>query len=167
QCCRGPPRPGRQRSRTGDALAAYAALGGRAQPCPLRRARFGAAGGQCRGRSRRSAHLQGHDLWGLGRARPPGRGTGVHARRPAALDELGIEAALEGLVERTSGGGMQIDLNVELTSEHGRSPMRLGPELETALYRIVQEALTNAAKHGQAGRAVVEVRADATTVQLS
>ena len=87
--------------------------------------------------------------------------------RPAALDELGIEAALEGLVERTSGGGMQIDLNVELTSEHGRSPMRLGPELETALYRIVQEALTNAAKHGQAGRAVVEVRADATTVQLS
>jgi signal transduction histidine kinase len=87
--------------------------------------------------------------------------------RPAALDELGIEAALEGLVERTSRGGMQIDLNVELTAEHGRSPMRLGPELETALYRIVQEALTNAAKHGQAGRAVVEVRADATTVQLS
>ena len=45
--------------------------------------------------------------------------------------------------------------------------MRLGPEVETALYRIVQEALTNAAKHGQAGRAVVEVRADASTVQLS
>ena len=62
---------------------------------------------------------------------------------------------------------MEIDLNVELASEHGRAAAPLGPELETALYRVVQEALTNAAKHGEAGRAVVEVRADATTVQLS
>ena len=34
------------------------------------------------------------------------------------------------------------------------------PEIETALYRIVQEALTNAAKHGRASRAAVDVTED-------
>ncbi|HWX88480.1 MAG TPA: ATP-binding protein, partial [Solirubrobacteraceae bacterium] len=41
------------------------------------------------------------------------------------------------------------------------------PEIETAMYRIVQEALTNAAKHGHAERAVVEVHEDDMDVHVS
>lgn len=40
-------------------------------------------------------------------------------------------------------------------------------ELETALYRITQEALTNATKHGQATRIVAEIHEDPTTVHLT
>ena len=40
-------------------------------------------------------------------------------------------------------------------------------ELETALYRITQEALTNATKHGHATRIVIEIREDPTTVHLT
>jgi signal transduction histidine kinase len=40
------------------------------------------------------------------------------------------------------------------------------PELETAVYRIVQEALTNATKHGQASRAVVEVHERSGSVHV-
>jgi signal transduction histidine kinase len=86
--------------------------------------------------------------------------------RPAALDELGVQAALEGLVERAARSGMQIDLSVELAYEEGREPERHVAELETALYRIVQEGLTNAIKHGGARHAVVEIREDPATVAL-
>lgn len=77
--------------------------------------------------------------------------------RPAALDELGVQAAVEALAERTGRHGMEVDVSVELAAEQGRTSARHVPELETAVYRIVQEALTNATKHGNAGRAVVEV----------
>jgi signal transduction histidine kinase len=86
--------------------------------------------------------------------------------RPAALDELGVQAALEGLAERTGRNGMQVDFSIDLACEGGRAPSRHVPELETALYRIVQEALTNAAKHGHAEHATVAVREDGETVHL-
>ncbi|HEY1689528.1 MAG TPA: GAF domain-containing protein [Solirubrobacteraceae bacterium] len=79
--------------------------------------------------------------------------------RPAALDELGVPAALEALAERVRRQhGLEIDLSVELAQSSGRAPGRLTSELESAIYRIVQEALTNALKHGQARRAVIEVQ---------
>ena len=80
--------------------------------------------------------------------------------RPAALDQLGLEPALLALVDRLRTAGLEVDADVELASEHGRADQRLTPDLETAVYRIVQEALTNAVKHGSASRAVVEVRDD-------
>jgi signal transduction histidine kinase len=67
--------------------------------------------------------------------------------RPASLDELGVQAALESLADRTRAAGVDVDLTVEL--EHAEA--RLDPELETAVYRIVQEAFTNARKHSGAG----------------
>ncbi len=87
--------------------------------------------------------------------------------RPAALDDLGVRAALEGLTERAARHGIEVDVSVELHEEDGRESARHTSELETAVYRLVQEALTNATKHGGATRAVVEVREDATGVHLS
>ncbi len=87
--------------------------------------------------------------------------------RPAALDELGVHAALEGLAERNTRHGLEVDVSVELAYEQGRASTRHAPELETAIYRIVQESLTNASKHGGAKRAVVEIHEQDATVHIS
>jgi signal transduction histidine kinase len=86
--------------------------------------------------------------------------------RPAALDQLGLEPALLALVERVRTAGLQIDAHVDLAQEHGRATERLVADLETGVYRIVQEALTNAVKHGGATRAVVEVLEDEHTLHV-
>jgi signal transduction histidine kinase len=76
--------------------------------------------------------------------------------RPAALDELGSEAAVRALADRTAAQGLAVDLDIRLAHEQ-RGAQRHVAELETAIYRIVQEALTNARKHGGAQRAAVEI----------
>lgn len=86
--------------------------------------------------------------------------------RPASLDELGTGAAVQALCERVSGHGMQVDASVELAYEEGREPTRHTPELETAIYRIAQEALTNAIKHGKAKRVAVEIREQGAEVRV-
>jgi signal transduction histidine kinase len=83
--------------------------------------------------------------------------------RPASLDELGAAAAIQALGERAERHGIDVDVNIELTAGKTRHI----PEIETAMYRIVQEALTNAVKHGNAKRAVVEVHEDDRNVSLS
>jgi signal transduction histidine kinase len=80
--------------------------------------------------------------------------------RPAVLDQLGIEAAIAALAERSQHDGLSVDLAIDL-----RDGAR-GGELETAIYRIVQEALTNARKHGHAKRAIVEVTEDADAINI-
>jgi signal transduction histidine kinase len=87
--------------------------------------------------------------------------------RPAALDDLGVEEAIKDLAERARGRGLEVDLSIDLAYERGREPDRHVDELETAIYRIVQEALTNAHKHGDARRAVVEIEEDQTTVRVT
>jgi signal transduction histidine kinase len=87
--------------------------------------------------------------------------------RPAALDELGTKAAIETLAERSAREGLEIDVSIELAYEQGTQPTRMLDELETALYRIAQEALTNATKHGAAKRIAIELHEDATSVSLS
>lgn len=87
--------------------------------------------------------------------------------RPAALDELGLEAAVAALCERASRHGLEIDSSLDLAYEHGRARTRHTPELETAIYRIIQESLTNATKHGHATRAVIEAQENASTVELT
>jgi signal transduction histidine kinase len=67
--------------------------------------------------------------------------------RPAALDDFGLAAAIERLVETyREGGSSAVDLEIQMSEE------RLPPAVETTLYRIVQEALTNVTKHAHATR---------------
>jgi signal transduction histidine kinase len=86
--------------------------------------------------------------------------------RPAALDDLGVEQAIEDLAERTRRRGLEVDLTLDMAFEQGREPGRLVGELETSIYRIVQEALTNATKHAGARRAAVEIGEDHSTVRV-
>jgi signal transduction histidine kinase len=86
--------------------------------------------------------------------------------RPASLDELGTQAALEALADRTRAAGVEVDLTVDLDWEAGREPARHEPELETAVYRIVQEAITNAAKHSGSDSICVTVRDEAPVVTI-
>jgi signal transduction histidine kinase len=73
--------------------------------------------------------------------------------RPTVLDDIGLAAALERLTadvaERT---GLTVGLDVGLGADE-----RLAPETETAVYRVVQEALTNVARHARAGQVSVTV----------
>jgi signal transduction histidine kinase len=88
--------------------------------------------------------------------------------RPAALDELGTAPALRALIDRTAAtSALEIELNVDLAYEHGRADTRHAPELESTLYRLVQEALTNVVKHAGAGRVTVQLIEDDATVQLT
>ncbi len=74
--------------------------------------------------------------------------------RPAALDELGLAPAIASLVERLSAvEGLDIASVVTLPGDGER----LDSELETTVYRLVQEALTNVVKHAHADRVRVSV----------
>ena len=78
--------------------------------------------------------------------------------RPAALDELGAGPAIEALVERVRAQtGLDIALELDLAYEQGRASSRHAAELETTIYRIVQEALTNIAKHAAAAHVTLRI----------
>jgi signal transduction histidine kinase len=88
--------------------------------------------------------------------------------RPAALDELGIKPAVEALVARTAATtGLDVEARIDLAYDSGRAPTRLTGEIESTVYRLVQEALTNAVKHAGAQRAWVEIVEDASTVTVA
>jgi signal transduction histidine kinase len=75
--------------------------------------------------------------------------------RPAALDDLGLAAALQALARRAQAiDGLDVKIEMELGQEDGR---RLDAELESTVYRIVQEALTNVSRHAEATSAVVHI----------
>ncbi|HEU4702951.1 MAG TPA: GAF domain-containing sensor histidine kinase, partial [Conexibacter sp.] len=74
--------------------------------------------------------------------------------RPAALDELGLQPAIESLASRVAAvEGLEVETEVTL----GTDDERLSPELETAVYRLVQEALTNVIKHAHARSVAIEI----------
>lgn len=72
----------------------------------------------------------------------------IYQLRPSMLDDLGLVPALEALASRTLGDSCEVSIATDL-------PPGIPSHLETALYRIGQEALNNIWKH--AGRCRVEV----------
>ena len=75
------------------------------------------------------------------------------ALRPSMLDDLGLVPALRWLTEQTSSRhGVQMALQAPSRLR------RLPPDLETAVFRIVQEALTNVVRHAQARHVHVAIR---------
>jgi two-component system, NarL family, sensor histidine kinase DevS len=79
--------------------------------------------------------------------------------RPAVLDDFGLVPALERLIESyAEQSGIRVDFHSAL------GEARLPSDVETALYRVVQEALTNIAKHANAGSVSVSVARRETTV---
>jgi signal transduction histidine kinase len=82
--------------------------------------------------------------------------------RPSILDHLGLEPALEHLAREVSrGSGFFVDLRVT-----GAPARRLPESMEIALYRIAQEALTNARKHAAAKTVGVLIHRNDRAVRL-
>jgi len=77
--------------------------------------------------------------------------------RPKALDDFGLVPALERLAQTFSeSSGIKVDLEARI----GQS--RVPPEVESTVYRLVQEALTNVVKHAEANNvSILLVRRDA------
>lgn len=73
--------------------------------------------------------------------------------RPSLLDDLGLGPAIEALLERRRVAGLEVAAELSL----GDADV-LDPDLETIVYRLLQEALTNVAKHSHATSARVSVR---------
>jgi signal transduction histidine kinase len=87
--------------------------------------------------------------------------------RPAALDELGLGAAIEGLADNhAAASGLEVKVDIDLGRGEGGSSTRLERELESNVYRLVQEALTNVSKHAQAETVWVEVGLDEDTIEI-
>ena len=75
----------------------------------------------------------------------------AHDLRPSALDDLGLVPALRSLARRVE---QRAGILVEVRGSLGD---RLPEDVETAIYRIVQEGLANVVKHAGASRATVEL----------
>lgn len=82
-----------------------------------------------------------------------------HELRPMVLDDLGWLAAIEFLAAAISGRWhIPVDVSSSVTQ-------RLPAPVETALYRVVQEALTNAARHSKASRIRIEIDQELDTLR--
>jgi two-component system sensor histidine kinase UhpB len=82
--------------------------------------------------------------------------------RPTALDDLGLKAALAGLateLNRQSALEASFDARGDLAT--------VPPEVQLVLYRVVQEALSNAVRHANAERVHVDLARQGNTVELS
>jgi signal transduction histidine kinase len=74
--------------------------------------------------------------------------------RPTTLDDLGLQTAFQQFIEECGqSSNLQFDLHLAL------SDRRLPPIIETTLYRILQEAITNVAKHAEAKKVGVILEA--------
>src|SRR3989454_4983290 len=82
--------------------------------------------------------------------------------RPSALDDLGLLPALRWYIKEYQ---QKCSIAVEFVAQNFKQ--RLPPEVETALYRIVQESLTNTARHANAHKVIVTVKEHADAVYVT
>jgi signal transduction histidine kinase len=85
-----------------------------------------------------------------------------HELRPRVLDELGLVPAIEFLAE-----GVASRTGMGVRVEGGELGRRLPAPMETAAYRITQEALSNAAKHARASDVLIRVGCRGHTLRVS
>lgn len=84
------------------------------------------------------------------------------ALRPSMLDDLGLLPALRWIAEQSAArSGFTVEFDTAVPD------VRLAPDIETACFRIVQEALTNIARHAQAQRVVIELHRNGDALMLS
>ena len=81
--------------------------------------------------------------------------------RPTALDDLGLAAAIAGLVERLGEG--EIEATIEVDGDFSD----LGDDAQLVVYRVAQEALSNAARHSGAAHVAVKLRRGPEGVELT
>ena len=84
--------------------------------------------------------------------------------RPSALDDLGLLPALRWYVKEYQ---QKTNIEVEFHTAGFKDRQRLSPEMETALYRIVQESLTNVAKHAQAHKVTIMLQEEDAAVNAT
>ncbi len=80
--------------------------------------------------------------------------------RPTALDDLGLVAAIAGQLEQVERSGLAAELRTEGDFSD------LDDDVQLVVYRVAQEALTNAARHSEAGRIAVSLRRSGDGVDL-
>ncbi|HEY6673390.1 MAG TPA: sensor histidine kinase, partial [Rubrobacteraceae bacterium] len=80
--------------------------------------------------------------------------------RPTVLDDFGLAAAIRLQVETLRSEGWEVDY------EEALGDGRLPTEMETTLFRVAQEALTNVRKHARSSRAHVTLERSGETVRL-
>jgi signal transduction histidine kinase len=84
----------------------------------------------------------------------------VNTLGPAVLHDVGLVAAVRRACDDIAEGlAMEVDCAIEL-------PRELSPALEATCYRVVQEALTNVARHAEAGRVEVRLSGDDGAVRV-
>ena len=87
----------------------------------------------------------------------------LHRLRPVGLEEFGLQASLEQLVaDWNQRGRGRTTLALEITG----SLAELSDDINVSLYRIVQEGITNALRHGQADRVAIDLQVAATVLTL-
>lgn len=84
--------------------------------------------------------------------------------RPTVLDDVGLVAAVHRLADDLT---RRFDVPVEVELDGLDDARRLPAEVETVVYRVVQEALTNVARHAEASIATVSITAGAAGLQAS
>jgi signal transduction histidine kinase len=81
--------------------------------------------------------------------------------RPTILDDFGLDASIRSVADRfNQRTGIEVDFQSEFAG-------RLAEETETHLFRIVQEALTNVARHSGATRVCIHLRPEGERLCLS
>ena len=86
----------------------------------------------------------------------------IKALRPDALERASLAQALEGLVEN-----FRLTTSAQITYSQEAGELNLDPDEEDALYRVVQEGMTNAVRHGKADRIAIRVARTGDEVTVS
>ena len=89
--------------------------------------------------------------------------------RPSMLDQLGLVPALRWLAEtRLESRGVRVSVNARSHSlDNAADTHRLSPEIETTLYRVVQEAINNIARHAAARNVEISLDLDDEIARVS